>query len=113
MSVNDQICWAKEKLDGSVGDQQCGNAWWNDQKFRVTGCEVTLSGSTELLPLTVRVWTNLDGDPNDESFGIGNVVVERGHSGWIVIVQNSVSIDHVCSGICVTSRFDDVQGYEY
>ena len=78
VSVNDQICWTKEKLNGGVGEQQCGNGWWNEQMFRVTGCEVSLSGSTETLPLTVRVWTDLDADASDESFGIGNVVVQRG-----------------------------------
>ena len=84
VSVNDFICWTKEKLNGGVGEQQCGNAWWkSEEKFRVTGCEVSLSGSTDFLPLTVRVWTNLDGEANDESFGIDNVIIVEGRDHGI------------------------------
>ena len=35
-----------------------------------------LSGSGTR-PLTVRVWTNLDSEGNDESFGIDNVIIEK------------------------------------
>ena len=59
------------------GTQQCGG-FFKEEMFRVTGCNVTLSGSDAKLPVTVRVWTDLDGDAADESFGIRNVVIEQG-----------------------------------
>ena len=31
------------------------------------------------MPLTVRVWTNLDGDATDESFAIDNIFISRFH----------------------------------
>ena len=39
-------------------------------------CKVLLSGS-DTMPLTVRVWTNLDSGANDESFGIDNVIIQK------------------------------------
>ena len=63
------------------GTQQCGG-FFKEERFRVTGCYATLSGSEGNIPLTVRVWTSLDGAADDESFGIDNVVV-KGSSRWI------------------------------
>ena len=43
----------------------------------MNGCSVTLSGSGNV-PLTVRVWTSLDGkNAKDESFGVNNVVIRN------------------------------------
>ena len=53
----------------------CGGVW-KDEASPVTGCTGALSSAG---PLTVRVWTTLNQDANDESFGIDNVVVT--HAG--------------------------------
>ena len=82
MSVNGKTCWTKT-LSGHVGTHQCGqiadgeNPWFKEEAYQVTGCEVVLSGPGNR-PLTVRVWTTLD-DKNAiyESFGIGDVIVQR------------------------------------
>ena len=80
VAVNGNICWFKIGLSGSAGTQWCGvrNNDHKEERFRVTGCYITLKAtdSKALVPLTVRVWTNLDGDANDESFGIDNVLVK-------------------------------------
>ena len=89
MSVNGKTCWTKTGW-GTTGKQMCGamTAIALDESFRVTGCSVTLSGSgaSPNIPLTVRAWTSLDQSPDDESFGIANVVIEQleeGDSGRI------------------------------
>ena len=75
MSVNDNVCWSKRGLLGTDGTQLCGGRY-KEEYFRVTGCYVELSAASKAtVPLTVRVWTNLDGNADDESFGIDNVVV--------------------------------------
>ena len=80
VSVNGKTCWTKTNILGTVGTQQCGGVF-KEERFRVSGCfvtlpaVVTLSGARLETPLTVRVWTSLDGDPTDESFGIDNVVI--------------------------------------
>ena len=76
VSVNGKTCWSKTKAVGTSGTQECGG-FFKEETFRVTGCEVTLSGSTETIPLEVHVWTSLDGDPGDESFGIDNVRIKK------------------------------------
>ena len=79
--MNGKTCWDKT-LYAEAGTQQCGqiadekNPWFKEEAYQVTGCEVVLSGSGNR-PLTVRVWTNLDEDADYESFGIGDVVVQR------------------------------------
>ena len=77
MSLNGKKCWAKQMIATS-GTQQCGG-FFKEESFRVTGCTCTVEAlqpeSSALL--NVRVWTNLDGDASDESFGIGNVVVTK------------------------------------
>ena len=87
VSVNGKTCWSKTKAVGTSGTQQCGG-FFKEERFRVTGCSVTLSGSDANMPLEVRVWTSLDGDPGDESFGIDNVVVRQfqigKHAGILV-----------------------------
>ena len=83
MSVNGKTCWTKT-LSGHVGTQQCGQIadekkpWFKEEAYQVTGCEVVLSGPGNG-PLTVRVWANLDECADFESFGIGDVVVQRIH----------------------------------
>ena len=83
VSVNGNVCWIKNGLRGTDGTQLCGG-WFKEESFRVTGCYITLSaplGAT--VPLTVRVWTNLDGDADDESFGIDNVLVTKLEEGYL------------------------------
>ena len=41
----------------------------------MTGCYITLPEGSETL--TLRIWTNLDSEANDESFGIDNVLVQK------------------------------------
>ena len=70
------MCW-KKTAGGIAGTQLCGG-WFREEVFRVTGCYITLSASAGTsVPLTVRVWTNLDGDADDESFGIDNVRISE------------------------------------
>ena len=76
VSVNGQTCWRKTDILGTVGTQLCGGVF-KEERFRATGCFVVLSGLQVQMPLTVRVWTSLDGDATDESFGIDNVVIEH------------------------------------
>ena len=78
--MNGEICWSKADLLGTVGTQECGSfsKFSKEETFRVIGCYVTLSGPQVKSPLTVRVWTNLDEDVADESFGIDNVFIQRG-----------------------------------
>ena len=76
VSVNGRTCWSKTKAVGTSGTQECGG-FFKEERFRVTGCQVTLSGAGETFPLEVRVWTSLDGDAADESFGIDNVRIEK------------------------------------
>ena len=78
VSLNGMICWSAT-MTGSQGTQQCGGQRpWNEDAVPVTGCSVTLSGSGHV-PLTVRVWTNIDGkNPMEKSFGIANVVIQHG-----------------------------------
>ena len=80
MSVNGKICWSKTNILGTIGTQQCGGGY-KEEYFRVTDCFVTLLGLQVKMPLQVRVWTSLDADPKDESFGIDNVVIERVKKG--------------------------------
>ena len=83
VSVNGNVCWIKNDLRGTDGTQLCGG-WFKEERFRVTGCYITLSAALEAtVPLTVRVWTNLDGDADDESFGIDNVVVAKIEDGYL------------------------------
>ena len=86
VSVNGKMCWIKSNIIGTEGTRLCGG-FFKEEVFRVTDCLVTLpagwkqrllpAGSEETVPLKVYVWTNLDGDAADESFGIDNVIVEK------------------------------------
>ena len=73
VSVNGDTCWTKTDILATRGTQQCGG-FFKEERFRVTGCYVDLAPSQTL---TVRVWTDLDGNANDESFGIDNVVISE------------------------------------
>ena len=75
MSVNGKTCWTRTNMLYKRGTRQCGGGHF-DEAFRVAGCEAKLSGSGQM-PMTVRVWTNLNSSPDDESFGIDNVVIEK------------------------------------
>ena len=87
VSVNGKTCWATT-LSAYAGTQQCGEIadekqqWFKEDIYRVTACEVALPGSGNR-PLTVRVWTNLNGDGIYESFGIDNVIVQRIHASTL------------------------------
>ena len=72
VSVNGETCWSKANVLGTFGTQECGGRF-KEESFRVTGCYAAVE---ENAPLTVRVWTSLDGDASDESFAIDNVVVQ-------------------------------------
>jgi hypothetical protein len=78
VSVNGKTCWSKTNIVGTSGTQECGG-FYKEERFPVTGCSVTL-GVNE--PLMVRVWTSLDSDAGDESFGIGNVVIQLLSEGY-------------------------------
>ena len=81
MSVNGKICWSKANILGTIGTQQCGGGY-KEEHFRVTGCYGKVGCSSQgSISLKVRVWTSLDADPKDESFGIDNVVIERVKKG--------------------------------
>ena len=80
VSLNGETCWTKHDLFATDGTQQCGGGF-KEERFRVTGCVATLPFSEVDAPLTVRVWTNLDGKADDESFGIDNVVVTKIRDG--------------------------------
>ena len=72
VSVNGKTCWTKTGLIGTSGIQECGG-FYKEERFEVTHCFATLEAN---MPLTVRVWTSLDADALDESFGIDNVVIQ-------------------------------------
>ena len=57
----------------------CGGVY-KEERFRVMDCYVTLEVN---MPLTVRVWTNLDTDARDESFAIDNVEILMFAKGYL------------------------------
>ena len=77
VSVNGKMCWIKSNIIGTEGTRLCGG-FFKEEVFRVTDCIVTLpAGSEATVPLTVYVWTTLDEDADNESFGIDNVVISK------------------------------------
>ena len=75
--MNDKACAIKQNLIGTNGEQLCGG-WYKEEVYRVKGCRTKLSAAPGVdVPLTVRIWTDLDSTADDESFGIDNVVVAR------------------------------------
>ena len=83
VSLNGELCWRQTGILGTRGTQECGGGF-KEERFPVTGCSVTLDAD---MPLTVRVWTNLNGDARDESFAIDNVVIEAGYPGGGICVS--------------------------
>ena len=80
VSVNDKICWRKTGIIGSSGKQLCGatGKMLREKVFQVKNCYVELFAAPEAtVPLTIHLWTNLDGEADEESFGIDNVVVTK------------------------------------
>ena len=81
--MNGKKCLIKRILRGTTGTQLCGG-WFKEEVFRVRGCYITVPTR---LPLTVRVWTTLDGEADDESFGVDNIKIlkleEKGCSAEI------------------------------
>ena len=85
--MNDKKCAIKQNLLGTNGKQLCGG-WYKEEVFRVKGCRITLSAAPGVdVPLTVRIWTDLDSAADDESFAIDNVgiaqITEEGYRGVI------------------------------
>ena len=72
VSLNGETCWSKNNVVGTSGIQECGGVF-KEERFEVKHCVATLEAN---MPLTVRVWTSLDGDARDESFAIDNVVIQ-------------------------------------
>ena len=103
VSVNDKLCWSKT-LVGTIGTQECGGIFL-EEAFRITGCYVTLSGSGATLPLTVRVWADLDQGPTDESFGIDNVLVQQGMTKRILVYRTGMKppLAHIYTCIHVST----------
>ena len=123
VSVNGETCWTKTAIAGTSGTQQCGG-FFKEERFRVTGCDITLSGSEEAnIPLTVRVWTNLDGGADDESFGIDNVVIakrqendkdsfknRRNFEGWNCgKITTCGNLGQVCGGYNVKGQGSEIK----
>ena len=102
MSVNGKTCWTKTGAIGTSGAQTCGG-FFKEEKFRVTGCYITLSpASGGVVPLTVRVWTNLDGEATDESFGIDNFVLAHSKA-----TTNPNPNPNIIESIVKIDKFDD------
>ena len=72
VQVNGKTCWTK-KLHNS-GKQVCGskNGGWNEDRIKVSCIAPAVNNQ-----LTVRVYTALNSDAKDESFGIDNVVLKQ------------------------------------
>ena len=77
MSLNSETCWSKNNVVGTSGIQECGGVF-KEERFPVKHCVATLEAN---MPLTVRVWTSLDGDARDESFAIDNVAIQATGNG--------------------------------
>ena len=104
VSLNGKTCWTKTGLYGRSGKRnECGGSAnrllyrrvFLEERFPVIGCFATLEAN---MPLTVRVWTNLDSHSRDESFAIDNVVIqatENGKPGRICVREQyyNVSVD--------------------
>ena len=75
--MNGKRCAIKQNLHGDNGVQLCGASEHKEEIFRVRGCSVTLPAVRESMPLTVRIWTNLDGESHDESFGVDNIIISK------------------------------------
>ena len=94
VSLNGETCWSKNNVVGTSGIQECGGVF-KEERFEVKRCVATLEAN---MPLTVRVWTSLDGDARDESFAIDNVVIQatgNGKPGGICVREQyyNVSVD--------------------
>ena len=73
--VNGEECWSK-LIQLSTGSHQCGgrgsNDNWREHHWRIKCGTISVDGE-----LIVRVTTNLNGLPDDESFAMDNVQVTR------------------------------------
>ena len=101
VSVDGEPCWTRKGMTAEQGTSQCGrhtndhpgaerkfsaakrlpvartiNRDWDDDSVPVVGCIKRLKGGGDQ-QVKVRVWTNLDQGPEDESFGIDNVLVQE------------------------------------
>ena len=113
VSVNGKLCWSYKPshITSSKGSHQCGGQFSTIHKgyetvFAVTDCMARLVGSGNQ-PLTVRVWTNLDGNARDESFGIDNVVITKDRppeATQPVPTQPSILTTILPSGVCTTNQ---------
>ena len=103
VTVNDKICWTKS-FANTAGSQQCGSSSnnWHEDSVAVR-CEAeSVAGK-----LTVRVYTNLNGGADDESFAIDNVVVTQISTGTVVRLVLGYSLFLMesckCSGVTMSS----------
>ena len=75
VTVNDKVCWT-QKFTVAQTSHQCGktgsNNNWKEDSVAVRCEAASVAGK-----LTVRVYTDLNGAANDESFAIDNVVVTQ------------------------------------
>jgi len=71
VSLNGVQCWTNTFSHGT-GTDVCGIG--TIDRIETVTCETTVSGDGKQ-PLTVRIWTSIDQDATDESFGVNNVVV--------------------------------------
>ena len=83
VSVDGEPCWTRKGMTAEQGTPQCGRHTddnfkkdYDDDSVPVTGCVETFSGAG-INQLTVRIWTNLDQNSNDESFGIDNALLQQ------------------------------------
>ena len=74
VSVNGDRCW-KEKFKETDGVQVCGKdkQWYSKDMLVAVECEEKAVDGK----LTVRVYTELNSEPGDESFAIDNVVIKQ------------------------------------
>ena len=73
VEVNGKTCFSKN-LSAGQGKQVCGqkHGGWHEDSVKVTCTGTAVNGK-----FTVRVYTTLNSNANDESFGIDNVVLKK------------------------------------
>ena len=119
MQVNGNTCFTK-KLTGS-DKKVCGskNGGWNEDRIKVS-CTASAVNNQ----LTVRVYTALNSDAKDESFGIDNVVLkktvfktltanfqnDKDFQGFnCVKIQNCGSYGKICGGYNTKAKGHDIK----
>ena len=75
VSVNDKICWTKT-FEQTSGSYECGTNGWVSAR-REESVAVRCDAESVGGEVTVRVYTNLDGTTDEESFAIDNVELSK------------------------------------